>query len=457
MLGLHVIQGRWIYERMWYVFMYLDGRGIVHSDALPISASLLAVVCGHNINFTPYAIGVIEKLNYHTISPVPILLWIYISSTTSSIHLNHQTSSPCVSYLGSNPTMTHQPSSFWIETEDWHTAGEPFRIVKDLPPDHLPSGPTVSQRRQNVINTPNHRLDTLRKSLCHEPRGHADMYGGFIVPPNDSGAYLGVLFWHKDGFSTACGHGTIALGYWAVTSGLVDVPKEGEKEVDVIIDVPSGRVVAKVMVQDGKPVRADFVNVASYQLAKGIVVSLPSIEKEITLDLSFGGAVYASVFAEQFGLRVEPQNVDAFIHLGREIKKTLGIRGHYGEYDLYGVMFVEEEDSEGDERNSGDIIKQRSVTVFADGQIDRSPCGSGTAARLAILLAEGRMNAGRGKLVHHSIIDSVFEADILKVAESPVEGFPGCVPRVRGRAGLVGYMKFFIDEDDPIYPGFLLR
>lgn len=276
------------------------------------------------------------------------------------------------------------------------------------------------------------------------------MYGGFITPPDDSGAHFGVLFWHADGFSTACGHGTMALGYWAVTTGLVKAP-EGDGVVDVVVDVPSGRVVATVTVKQGKPVHADFVNVLSYQLAKDLKVEVPSRGINITADLTFGGAVYATVDAMQFGLRVEPKNANQFIDLGREIKKILGTKAHYGTYDCYGVIFYHE-DSLG-----ANPVRQTNVTIFADGQIDRSPCGSGTCARLAVLLAQGRVGAGRSKLIHGSIVGSTFEGDILSEEKSPIKGgAPACIPRVRGHANLVGRMEFFVDPEDPVRP-FTLR
>lgn len=348
---------------------------------------------------------------------------------------------------------TAEKASYWIETEDWHTAGEPFRIVDKLPVGYLPSSPTVAQRRLEITTASDHPLDELRKLLCHEPRGHADMYGGFITPPDDPGAHFGVLFWHKDGFSTACGHGTIALGYWAVAHGIVKFIKPDES-LDVVIDVPSGRVVARMGIENGKPVHADFVNVTSYQLAKSLPLPIPSCGLDVNVNLSFGGAVYATVDVAQLGIEVEPKNADRFIQHGREIKALLGTKAHYGPYDCYGVIFFSEEEDGQAERN---IVKQRSVTVFADGQIDRSPCGSGTCARLAVLFAQGRLEPGSSKLLHSSIIGSNFEADILSAAQSPIDGFPACIPRVRGRASLVGQMKFFIDPDDEIYPGFLLR
>ena len=138
----------------------------------------------------------------------------------------------------------------------------------------------------------------MRRLLCHEPRGHADMYGGFLVPPDDDGADFGVLFWHKDGYSTACGHGTIALGAWAVESGRVAAPDDGE--VDVTIDVPSGRVVARVRCARGAVESVAFRNVPSYVVARGVAAA------GVAVDVAYGGAIYAFVAAERFGLRVVP-------------------------------------------------------------------------------------------------------------------------------------------------------
>src|SRR3954454_5408427 len=133
-----------------------------------------------------------------------------------------------------------------IVATDYHTAGEPFRIVADPPVPIV--GSTVAERRARAIEDPD--VQELRALLCSEPRGHADMYGGLVVPPDDEGAHLGVLFWHKDGFSTACGHGTIALGAWAVRNGHVESDPDGE--TDVVIDVPSGRVTARVRCRGGR-------------------------------------------------------------------------------------------------------------------------------------------------------------------------------------------------------------
>src|SRR5262249_34957991 len=150
------------------------------------------------------------------------------------------------------------PSPVEIAATDYHTAGEPFRIVAEGSVE-IPGG-TVLGRREHA--SASDEIDRVRRLLCHEPRGHADMYGCFIVPPDADGADFGVLFWHKDGYSTACGHGTIALGAWAVESGRIAAPDDGA--IDVTIDVPSGRVVARVTCRGGAVERVAFRNVPSY-------------------------------------------------------------------------------------------------------------------------------------------------------------------------------------------------
>src|SRR6476659_8384845 len=184
-----------------------------------------------------------------------------------------------------------------IPATDYHTGGEPFRIVA-VPPVPIP-GRTGAERRARAIEDP--AVQGLRAVLCSEPRGHADMYGGFIVPPDDQGAHLGVLFWHKDGFSTACGHGTIALGAWAVDTGLVQAPRDGS--ADVVIDVPSGRVTARVHRDRGRTVAVDFVNVPSYVLTPGI--SLSTSRGQVAVTLACGGAIYARLDDPTAGLTVD--------------------------------------------------------------------------------------------------------------------------------------------------------
>jgi proline racemase len=321
-----------------------------------------------------------------------------------------------------------------IAATDYHTAGEPFRIVTaGVPPI---AGATVRERRERAaVCEP---VETVRRLLCHEPRGHADMYGCFLVAPDDDGADLGVLFWHKDGYSTACGHGTIALGAWAVESGAVYAPRDGS--VDVTIDVPSGRVVARVRVGSGIVEQVAFRNVPSFVVARDVEAA------GVAVDVSYGGAIYASVPASRFGLRVVPDDLPALIAAGRAVKQALEgtqVARHPDDERLsgvYGTILYED---------LGPLY-QRNVTIFADGEVDRSPCGSGTSARCAVLAADGLLGEG-DVLRHDSIVGSTFMARVVgSVAE-------GVLTEVEGMAYRTGEHRFVLDPRDPLGTGFVLR
>ncbi|GAA2373234.1 proline racemase family protein [Nonomuraea africana] len=319
-----------------------------------------------------------------------------------------------------------------IQTIDYHTGGEPFRVVVGGAPGI--EGASVLERRSTAAGS--EEIDRVRRLLCHEPRGHADMYGCFLVPPDDPGAHLGVLFWHKDGYSTACGHGTIALGVHAVREGLVEADPDGV--TDVVIDVPSGRVTAKVLMKGGEIVSVTFRNVPSYVIAR----SVPAGGTEV--DVSYGGAIYASLPAAALGLSVRPEHLTALIEHGRRIKAGLAghpVARHPSDERLSGIYGVIFYDALGP-------AHQRNVTVFADGEVDRSPCGSGTAARLALLAEE--LPAGF-TLTHDSIVGSSFRA---WVAETTPEGV---IPEIEGMAYRTGRHSFELDPRDPIGTGFTLR
>ncbi|TCO45561.1 proline racemase [Kribbella antiqua] len=327
-----------------------------------------------------------------------------------------------------------------MNVTDYHTAGEPFRIVTEGFPEIR--GTTVAERREYAMGSAD--VDAIRQLLVNEPRGHADMYGGFVVPGNDDGAHLGVLFWHKDGYSTACGHGTIALGTWAVESGRVPAPADGDTEV--VIDVPSGRVVARVTCSGGAVDRVAFRNVPSYVDRRGVPVS--TSRGEVQADISFGGAYYASVAASSVGLSVTPSNYVDLIAVGREIKWALDSQTVHPTdprlSGLYGTILY-------DDLGQGAAgPHQRNVAVFADGEVDRSPCGSGTSARLALLYDEGRIGPGQ-VLRHESIVGTTFLGRVVE------EVAGGVVTEVEGAAYRTGTATFTLDPRDPLGTGFTLR
>ena len=320
-----------------------------------------------------------------------------------------------------------------VGTVDYHTGGEPFRIVT-AGVESLP-GETILEKRRWA----GERLDEVRRLLVNEPRGHADMYGCFVTEPEDAGADLGVVFFHNAGYSTACGHGTIALVTWALDEGIV---KRLEPETRVVVDVPSGRLETIARVDGGRVRSVRFRNVPAFVWGE----RLAAAGREV--DVAFGGAFYASV--EE---RVAPGKLRRLIALGRELKAALE-REHEIVHplepelrDVYGVVFWQHEDD-------GPPLVQRNVTVFADGEVDRSPCGSGTSARLALLHRAGRLGVG-DELRHLSIVDTEFRARI--VSETDVAGRPAVVTEVEGSAFRTGRHVFELDPEDPLGTGFLLR
>jgi proline racemase len=319
-----------------------------------------------------------------------------------------------------------------VVATDYHTAGEPFRIVTGGVPD-VPGG-SVSERREAAAAA---EIDVVRRLLCNEPRGHADMYGCFLVSPDDEAADLGVLFWHKDGYSTACGHGTIALGAWAVESGLVAAPYTGC--CDVVIDVPSGRVTARVTVQRGAVTGVSFVNVPAY--VTGVQVDAGGVP----VDIAYGGAFYAFVDADRLGLPVAPAAATELIAAGRRIKAALADpdEARHPTDDrlsgIYGVVI-----------HQRDGAAERNVTVFADGAVDRSPCGSATSARTALLLDRGSLAPGQ-RWTNTSIVGTQFGARSLQHTED------GWLTEVTGTAFRTGEHRFVLDPRDDVGAGFVLR
>jgi proline racemase len=315
-----------------------------------------------------------------------------------------------------------------LSAVDYHTGGEPFRIVTGGAARL--EGATILDKRRFAAE----HLDSVRRLLVYEPRGHADMYGCFVTDPENEGADLGVVFFHNAGYSTACGHGTIALVTWALESGLIE---QREPETEVVVDVPSGRLATVARVEGGRVHSVRFRNVPAFVHSRGLSAAGRKV------DVAFGGAFYASL--EE---RVAPEELPRLIELGRAIKSDLE-RGHEivhpGEpelRDVYGVIFWQDEGEE--------PLVQRNVTVFADGEVDRSPCGSGTSARLALLYDQGRLGLGE-PFLHRSIVGSEFSAGV--VEERP----EGVVTEVEGSAHLTGRHEFVLEPDDELGEGFLLR
>jgi proline racemase len=321
-----------------------------------------------------------------------------------------------------------------IAATDYHTAGEPFRIVAEGSVE-IP-GASVLDRREHAMASED--IECVRRLLCHEPRGHADMYGCFVVPPDDAGADFGVLFWHKDGYSTACGHGTIALGAWAVESGRIAAPNDGD--VEVAIDVPSGRVVARVSMSGGAVQGVAFRNVPAYVIARGVTCAGARV------DVAYGGAIYAFVSAAELGLPITAGALPELIRAGREIKTALegtDVAVHPDDPRLSGIYGTVIHEEVGPRHH-------RNVVVFADGEVDRSPTGSATSARTALLVEDGALADG-ASWRNDSIIGTSFTARAVRRVEA------GIIAEVEGTAFRTGEHRFFLDPRDELGTGFVLR
>jgi len=335
------------------------------------------------------------------------------------------------------------PPKDWqrITTLDVHTEGEPLRIITGGFPALV--GKTILQKREYAKKT----FDTLRSFLMAEPRGHADMYGCIVTPPVSSDADLGVLFLHNEGYSTMCGHGVIGLASALVQTGAI---APVEPETKIVMDTPAGKVTAFVRVQGGKVASAFFHNVPSFVDSLGRTLEMPGFGK-IHYDVAFGGAYYAYLQADQLGLTCASTEYRKLIETGMAIKKgvmqSIDIV-HPVEKELgflYGVIFIAPPMAEG--------VHSRNVCIFADGQVDRSPTGTGVSGRMALHFARGEVGIGES-LVIESIIGSRFTGRVAR--ETTFGSGKAIIPEVEGRAFITGKHEFLLDPKDLFPEGFIL-
>lgn len=326
-----------------------------------------------------------------------------------------------------------------IGTVDMHTGGEPLRIVVSGGPE--PLGRTVLERRRWLKEN----ADEVRTALMWEPRGHADMYGCIIVPPEREDSDFGAIFMHNEGYSTMCGHATLALARYAVDEGLA---KSSER---IAIDVPAGQVLARAEYANGGYKSSSFRNVGSFVLEQEASVDVDGIGG-ITYAVVFGGAFYALVDANSLGFDIVPSESSRLIDLGRRIKSAVRARGepqHPVEPDLsflYGVIFTG--------RPKEPHNHSRNVCVFADGEVDRSPTGSGVSGRIALHVSRNEVQIGQTVTIE-SIVGSTMS--VCAVEESVVGGYRAVVPEVGGFSYYTGRSTFVIEDEDPFKDGFLVR
>jgi len=341
-------------------------------------------------------------------------------------------------------------SSNWQPPQDWHrittveahACGEPLRVVTGgLPP--IPGGTILEKRR-----FAREHFDELRRALMWEPRGHADMYGAILTEPETDDGDVGVLFLHNEGFSTMCGHGVIALATVLLETGVH--PWVGDEAV-ITMDTPAGRVTTRANRLEGRTASVTFRNVPSFVLARDRTVDVPGIGS-LRCDVAFGGAFYAIVDAEDAGVGLEASDFGRLIDAGMRVKHAVMNAMeivHPLQEDLgflYGTIFV---------GPAGDpSLHSRNVCVFAEGELDRSPTGTGVSARAALHHARGEIGLDEAFVVE-SILGTCMTGRA--VEETSAGACSAVVPEVTGTASLTGRCEWWIDPDDPLRYGFILR
>jgi trans-L-3-hydroxyproline dehydratase len=281
-----------------------------------------------------------------------------------------------------------------------------------------------------------------------EPRGHKDLYGGYLTEPVSADADFGVIFLNNMGYSPHCGHGVIALATAALELGWVE---RKLPETRVGIDAPCGFIEAFVEWDGKRAGNVRFVNVPSFIFMRDVTVDTPTFGK-VTGDIAYGGATYFYVDGRPHDIAIREKDVQRIQQFGYEIKTAVNaemsvVHPEIPEFnDVYGVMVY------GDPRHDGST--QANCCVYADRAIDRSPTGSGTAGRIAQLYLRGELSAS-GTLVNESIIGTVFKGRVL--SDTKVGDFDAVIPEVSGRAYICGFANWTIDEEDPLTFGFLVQ
>ncbi len=328
-----------------------------------------------------------------------------------------------------------------IQTIDTHTEGEPTRtVIGGIGP--IP-GSSMGEKMLHL----KHNMDSLRRTLMFEPRGHGVMSGAILTEPCDSRADIGVVYIETGGYLPMCGHDTIGCCTALVEAGIVEV---SEGITEITLDTPAGLVSAKVSVTDGVAKSVSFSNVPAFVYAEDAQVSVPEVGV-VTLDIAFGGNFFGIVDAARFGLEITPREAPEIIRAGNALRKAVAeqmeVRHPTKPFinEMTHVLFYSEP--------THPDAHAKNAVVFPPGQIDRSPCGTGTSARLAVLYKKRLIERGQ-QFVHESIIGSLFRAQVLE--EIRIEAIPAISSSVSGRAWVTGLHTFVIDPEDPLKEGFLL-
>lgn len=332
--------------------------------------------------------------------------------------------------------------SRYIHAIDSHTMGEPTRVVIGGVPN-IP-GKTLPEKKAYLEK----HMDYLRRAIMHEPRGHNDMFGSILVQPVSDEADIGIIFMDGGGYLNMCGHGTIGASTIAIESGMV--PKV-EPYTELTLEAPAGLIRVKAAIENGRVKEVSFRNVPAFLYKEDVKINVPEIG-EITLDIAFGGSFFAIVDAKQLGIKITPENATKLKDIGLKIRDIVNKEIKVQHPTLDHIKTVDLVEIYDEPTNPEATLKN--VVVFGEGQVDRSPCGTGTSAKMATLFAKGKLKEGE-LFVYESIIGTMFKGRV--VGTTKVGDFDAVIPEITGSAYITGFNTFVIDEDDPMKYGFCLK
>lgn len=326
-----------------------------------------------------------------------------------------------------------------ISAVDSHTEGMPTRVVTGGV-GRIP-GATMNDRRLYAME----HLDGLRGLLMNEPRGHASMSGALLQPPARDDADWGVVFIEASGFLPMCGHGTIGVATVLVETGMVEVT---EPVTEIRLDVPAGLVIARVAVEHGRAKHVTIENVPSFVERLDASIDVPGYG-EVPYSVAFGGNFYALVELDAVGLPFDRASKDDIVRAGLAIMDAINTQAPpqhpviAGANHVHHVEFI---------APGSDAVRSRHAMAIHPGWFDRSPCGTGTSARMAELHARGEL-ALETDFVNESFIGTEFTGRL--IGETEVGGVPAVVPTITGRAWVTGFGQYVLDDDDPFPEGFV--
>jgi proline racemase len=290
-------------------------------------------------------------------------------------------------------------------------------------------------------------LDDLRQMLMYEPRGNEVMSGAILTPPCREDADMGVIYIEVGGYLPMCGHDTIGCCTAMVEAGIVPVE---EPITTIRLDTPAGLVVARVTVESGRAKEVTFTNAPAFLYRKDVEVFVPG-HGRVTLDIAYGGNFYAIAEARQLGLEIKAERAGEIVQAGKAVRAAINqaIRVQHPEMEfIEGLTHVEFYGPP-----TRPDAHAKNAVVIPPGSIDRSPCGTGTSAKVAVLHARGELQENE-EFVHESIIGTIFRARVVGTAR--VGSFAAVIPEISGRAYVTGIHHFVVDPEDPLKRGFLL-